>query len=149
MRRHFLLLEVILVVGLLALSGSLASASSSEVAYTKADVVHAFTGVKIHLVSTEAGNASQSVTALTAVVSKKLTHKAPWAVAVWIYESQGTAFLAYKSGAPQWRDNGIPSMRVGNIVVTVVPKGRAIGSTGPQFPMPGLVRNALKALTHG
>ena len=149
MRRRFLLCGVILVVGLLAVSASLASASSSQATYTEADVVHAFTGVKIHLVSTEAGNASQSVTALTAVVSKNLTHKAPWAVAVWVYDTQGNAFLAYKSGAPQWRDNGIASMRVGNIVVTVVPKGRAIGSAGPQFPMPGLVRNAIKALTHG
>jgi hypothetical protein len=149
MRRRSLLPGLMLVVGLLAVSGSLASASSSQATYTKADVVHAFTGVKIHLVSTEAGNASQSVTALTAVVSKTLTHKAPWAVAVWVYETQGSAFLAYKSGAPQWRDNGIASMRVGNIVVTVVPKGRAIGSTGPQFPMPGLVRTALKALSHG
>jgi hypothetical protein len=149
MRRRFLLSGVTLVVGLLALSGSLASASSSQSAYTKADVVQAFTGVKIHLFTTEAGNASQSVTALTAVVSKKLTHKESWAVAVWVYDTEGSAFLAYKSGAPQWRDNGIPSMRVGNIVVTVVPKGRAIGSTGPQFPMPVLVRNALKALTHG
>jgi hypothetical protein len=147
MRRRFLLPGVI-VVGLLALSASLAIASSSQATYTEADVIHAFTGVKIHLVSTAAGNASQSVTALTAVVPKTLTHKAPWAVAVWVYDTQGNAFLAYKSGAPQWRDNGIPSMRVGNVVVTVVPKGRAIGSVGPQFPMPGLVRNALKALTH-
>ena len=127
MRRRFLVPGMILVVGLLTLSTSLASASSSQSAYTKADVVNAFTGVKIHLFSTEAGNASQSVTALTAVVSKKLTHKEPWAVAVWVYETEGTAFLAYKSGAPQWRENGIASMRVGNIVVTVVPKGRAIG----------------------
>jgi hypothetical protein len=148
MRRRFLLPGVILVSGLLLLSASLAGASSSQAAYTKADVVNAFTGVKIHLFSTEAGNASQSVTALTAVVSKKLTHKEPWAVAVWVYETEGTAFLAYKSGAPQWRENGIASMRVGNIVVTVVPKGRAIGSAGPLFPMPVLVRNALKALTH-
>src|SRR5581483_7353473 len=134
-----------LVVATAALSAVAAQARSS---YTEREVIRAFGGAKIHLVKTLAGNESQYVTALTAVVPKKVTHAKPWAVAVWVYASKTLAREAFSSGVPQWRANGIASTRVGNLVVIVVPKGREIGSQAPPFPMPARVRSALKRLPH-
>jgi hypothetical protein len=142
----------LLVVALAAPAATAAPALSaraggaSAAAYSKTDVQRAFTRVQIKLVSTLAGNESQQVTAMTAVVRKNLTHTKPWAVAVWVYDSEKEAREAFASGAPQWRSNGIASARVGNVVVTVVPKGREIGAEGPAFPMPDRVSRALHAL---
>jgi hypothetical protein len=138
-------LSKIVVAGILALVISAQSASASA-GYRERDVVRAFSDAKIKLASTAAGNESQTVTALTAVVPTKVSHEKPWAVAVWVYDSTDVAAQAFNAGVPQWRANGIPSMRVGNIVVTVVPKGREIGAEAPPFPMPSLVRKALSAL---
>jgi hypothetical protein len=139
------LVTAILVLVFAATAAAAAEARSS---YSERDVVRAFGGAKIHLVKTLAGNESQYVTALTAVVPKKLTHAKPWAVAVWVYASRSEAAQAFNSGVPQWRANGIASTRVGNIVVIVVPKGREIGSQAPPFPMPARVRDALRQLSH-
>src|SRR5262245_5567089 len=146
----------LLLLGLVAVALTAPAAIASPRAsaarattYSKGDVVRAFQRQKIKLVSTVAGNETQYVTALTAVASKKLTHSKPWAVAVWIYENEPQASQAYSSGAPQWRANGIAYDRIGNVVVTVVPKGREIGAEGPAFPMPALVRHALTSLKHG
>jgi hypothetical protein len=145
----------LLLLGLVALALSAPAANAAlrghttrATTYSKGDVVRAFQGVKIKLVSTIAGNESQYVTALTAVASRKLTHTNPWAVAVWIYENEALATQAYNSGVPLWRANGIASDKTGNVVVTVVPKGREIGAEGPAFPMPVIVRHALTSLKH-
>jgi len=139
-------LPKIVVLGLLALVISAQSVASPSTGYREKDVIRAFSGANIKLRTTVAGNESQYVTALTAVVPATVTHKKTWAVAVWVYESPALATQAFKSGVPQWRANGIASALVSNLVVTVVPKGREIGAEAPPFPMPQLVRNALSAL---
>jgi len=145
----------LLLLGLVALTLSAPAANAAPLeqtthatTYSKGDVVRAFQRVRIKLVSTIAGNESQYVTALTAVASRERTHSKPWAVAVWIYENEALATQAYNSGVPLWRANGLASDKIGNVVVTVVPKGREIGAEGPAFPMPVIVRHALTALKH-
>jgi hypothetical protein len=155
MRRRLRFVEMLALGGIsLVIAAPAASAATarttapSATTYSERDVIQAFAGVKIRLVKTVAGNESQYVTALTAVARTKITHTKPWAVAVWVYASESSATQAFKSGLPQWRANGIASARMRNIVVTVVPKGREIGSEGPAFPMPKLVLRALNALSH-
>jgi hypothetical protein len=127
----------------------LAASASAATTYRQADVHRAFSSVKIKLATTESGNESQSVTALTAVVGTKLSHTTPFGVAVWVYPSEALAAQAFRAGAPQWRSNGIATRQVRNLVVIAVPKGREIGTQGPMFRMPLLVRRALAALKRG
>jgi hypothetical protein len=127
----------------------LGSPASAAPTYRGAAVSRAFATVKIKLARTPSGNESQSVTALTAVVPTRISHKPPFALAVWVYDTADVATQAFKSGEPQWRANGIASMQVRNLVVIAVPKGREIGTQGPAFAMPLLVRRALSALKHG
>ncbi len=146
MRRRGILVQIA-VLALVAIPLASAAASAAPTAqYNEAAVVHAFRTVNIKLKGRPAGNHSQPVTAFTAVVPATVTHKKPWAVQVWVYGDADTASQAYTVGIPAWRDNGIATAHVENLIVTVVPKGVTIGSTAPAFAMPQLVTRALHAL---
>src|SRR4051795_3750228 len=135
------LLPQILVLAFLALSLAAPLGAASAGVYTQSAVRRAFQSVNIKLNRKIAGNNTQPVTALTAVVPENVTHAKAWAVQVFVYRDVGIATRAYKSGAAGWRDNGLASARLDNVVFTVVPKGQPIGSHGPPFAMPPLVRN--------
>jgi hypothetical protein len=133
-------------LAVLSLVFAVLAAAASAANYREADVHRAFSSVKIRLATTQSGNESQSVTALTAVVRTNLSHTAPYGVAVWVYPSEALATQAFRAGSPQWRSNGIATTQLRNLVVIAVPKGREIGTQGPMFRMPLLVRRALAAL---
>jgi hypothetical protein len=157
MRRRAVLAQF-LVLGLVAVALASASAGAAressarvgaapQTAYSEAAVVSAFRSAKIKLHGRPAGNHTQPVTAYTAVVPTSVTHqKKPWAVQVWVYEDPDTAAQAYRIGIPAWRENGLATKQLGNLIVTVVPKGVEIGTTAAAFPMPKLVTQALAKL---
>jgi hypothetical protein len=145
-------------IGLWVVSASAASPTSfatrtsvkahaaTENGSSEAAVRRAFRALKINLVVRSAGNSSQPVTVLSAVVPTKVSHMRPWSVEVFIYPSSVLAAQAFDAGIGGWRDNGIPATRANNLIVTVVPNGREIGAYAPAYPMPELVREALRAL---
>ncbi len=120
---------------------------ASESRLSQAEVVRAFHALKVDLVLRTAGNSTQPVTVLTAVVPTKLTHARPWSVEIFIYPTPTMASQAFAAGIGGWRDNGIPATRANNLIVTVVPNGREIGAHAAAFPMPELVRSAIQDLT--
>jgi hypothetical protein len=111
-----------------------------------ADVLRVFRALKVNLVSRTAGDSSQPVTVLSAVVAGKPARTPPWSVEIFIYPSSAIASEAFAAVIGSWRDSGIPATRANNLIVTVVPNGRSIGAAAPAFPMPQLVREALRAL---
>jgi hypothetical protein len=111
-----------------------------------ADVLRVFRALKVNLVARTAGDSSQPVTVLSAVVAGKPAHTPPWSVEIFVYPSAATASEAFAAIIGSWRDSGIPATRTNNLIVTVVPNGRAIGAVAPAFAMPQLVREAVRAL---
>jgi hypothetical protein len=148
MRRRAILAQSLVVGILVAVLGTVAApaAPAPKTLYSEASVVHAFRSVNIKLHGRPAGNHSQPVTAYTAVVPTSVTHKKPWAVQIWVYPDSDVAAQAYTLGIPSWRENGLATAHLQNVIVTVVPKGVAIGISAPAFPMPGLVAKALTKL---
>jgi hypothetical protein len=144
----------ILLLALLALVLSVTPASAAAArssgrttsGLSSAAVVRAFHALGVKLVAETAGNSSQPVTVLTAVVPRKLTHAKPWAVEVFVYPDRLAAVQAFDAGDAGWRNDGLAAAHANNLIVTVVPKGQVIGSYGPPFAMPLLVRHALDAL---
>jgi hypothetical protein len=110
---------------------------------TKAEVLAVFRALKVNLVARISGSSAQPVTVLSAVVRSK---PRPWSVQIFLYPSSVMALQAFDAGIGGWHNNGIPVARANNLIVTVVPNGREIGATAPPFPMPKLVRDALRAL---
>ena len=146
---------LLLAFSTLVLSVAPASAASDASAHSSGHttsglsagvVVRAFHALGVKLAAETAGNSSQPVTVLSAVVPRKLTHAKPWAVEVFVYPDQLAAVQAFDAGAAGWRNDGLAAARANNLIVTVVPKGQVIGSYGPPFAMPQLVRHALHAL---
>ena len=129
---------------LLAAPASATPAAASTLAtksLSAGDVVKAFGASGIKLFNPLLG-VEQPVVTLTASNSP-----GPYVIGVSIYLTPKRAIAVFKGEKPSWVASGFAVALRGNVVITVVPKGAALGRKHAPFAMPAPVAKSIGILT--
>jgi hypothetical protein len=118
-----------------------AHASKADRLYTKSAVFRAFGHQGLHLYDT-GYNDFNPVTALASIKPHD-----GWSLGVYLFRSKKLALVDFNATAKKWTKSGMAVAQVGNVVVTVVPKGASLAKPAKPWPMPQLVKSAIAALT--
>ena len=106
-------------------------------------VLQVFTRTGLRLFDTGYGTL-QPVVALAQLVPGHA-----WSLGVYIYRDPTLAAATFRAESASWRASGFTVKQIQNVVVTVVPKGRILGTRARPEPMPAQIAKALVLLARG